>query len=155
MQVLHPLQSLRDDLRDEPGKAALLPVKKHALLRNYRLQRETLREVTRGEDVTQLDQLVIELFHITLVVELREALRSSFPRLRDGFDVVFGQACVYEVGAYQNGGSSLACVAVYEDLPTRLSHEVHDLNDVEELVEFGVCEVLPVAVEEGDLVLHE
>jgi hypothetical protein len=46
-------------------------------------------------------------------------------------------------------------VAVYEDLPTRLSHEVHDLNDVEELVEFGVSEVLPVAVEEGDLVLHE
>ena len=158
MEILHPLQSLRDNFGDETCETSFFTVKQNTLLLDDRLQREgTLGSIrlSQREDVPQLCQLIVELLHVALVVELREALRSPFLSLKNRLLIVLSETRVNEVSANEYGGPALAGVAVDEDLASSAGHEVHDLHDVEELVELRVGEVLPVAVEEGHLVPHE
>lgn len=46
-------------------------------------------------------------------------------------------------------------MAMHEHFASLLDHELHDLNDVEELIELRMRQVLPVAVEVRNLAVHE
>lgn len=46
-------------------------------------------------------------------------------------------------------------MAMHEHFASLLDHELHYLNDVEELIELRMRQVLPVAVEVRNLAVHE
>lgn len=152
VKLLQPLEGLIDNLGDKSGEPALFAVKKHALLLDQGLESERL---AAREHIPQLIQLIIEFLHILLVVVLREALGPALLGLQYCVLIVPSHTAVDKVSADQDSGSPLSGVAMHQRLPALLHNKVHDLHDVEELVESGVGQVLPVAIEEGDSAVHE
>lgn len=107
------------------------------------------------EYVSKLLQLVVEILHELFIISFAKALRAALLSKLNGLGVVLGNARVHQVCPYQQCCSPLSRVAVHECLATRFDDEVHHLGNVEHLLEWGVRQVFPIAVEERNPIVHQ
>ena len=89
-----------------------------------------------------------------------EQFRSTFPRFLYAISCIFGQLRKEEISPYYDGGSSLPCMAMHQDLvfPQWASCNdcvVHQLTNTYGLLVTWEAEILPVEVEILDAVVHE
>lgn len=107
------------------------------------------------KDLLDISQSVHKDLHVACIVFSREALDPACPRLLNRLLIISRDASKQKVSTNEDGSATLACMAVHEHLASVADEEVHDLRDVEKLLEARCREVRPEEVEVGDPFVHK